>query len=83
MLRVGLFLVVIASVASTSPSLGQSLENQGYRFSRPEDAWVPVPAYRQPRSEGDAEFIKLISLQNYYFSRAENTWKPRPTYLVR
>jgi predicted metal-dependent HD superfamily phosphohydrolase len=80
--RVGVLLVALACLAGTTPSLAQSLESQGYRFSRREHAWVPVPAYRQPRAEGDSEFIKVLTLQNYYFNRAENTWKPQTRYLV-
>jgi hypothetical protein len=76
-------LVALACLASTTPSFAQSLESQGYRFSRLENAWVPVPAYLQPRAERDSEFIKMLTLQNYYFNRAENTWKPLASYLVR
>lgn len=83
MFRVGVLLVALACSAGTTPSLAQSLESQGYRFSRRENAWVPIPAYLQPRAEGDSEFIKVLTLQNYYFNRAENTWKPLPTYLVQ
>ena len=83
MFRVGALLVALACLADTTPSPAQSLESQGYRFSRRENAWVPVPAYLQPLAEGDSEFIKVLSMQNYYFSRAENTWKPLASYLVR
>ncbi len=83
MFRVGVLLVTLAFLAGTTPSLAQSLESQGYRYSRRQGAWVPVPAYLQPLAEGDSEFIKLLSMQNYYFNRLENTWKPLPAYLVR
>jgi hypothetical protein len=81
--RVGVLLAALACLASTTPTLAQSLENQGYRFSRFENAWVPVPAHLQPRAEGDSEFIRVLTQQNYYFDRAGNTWKPLASYLVR
>ena len=83
MFRVGVLLIALASSVGITPSLAQNLENQGYRFSRLQNAWVPVPAYLQPRAEGDSEFVKLLTLQNYYFNRSENTWKPRPFYLMQ
>ena len=83
MFRLGVLLIVLASLAGTSPSLAQSLESQGYRFSRYENAWVPVPAYLLPRAEGDSEFIRVLTAQNYYFNRYENTWKPVPVYVIR
>ena len=83
MFRLGVLLIALACFAGTTPSLAQNLESQGYRFSRLENAWVPMPAYLQRRAEGDSEFIKFLNLQNYYFNRAENAWKPLPTYLLR
>lgn len=73
MFRVGVLLAALACLASTTPTLAQSLESQGYRFSKFENAWVPVPAYLQPRAEGDSEFIRVLTQQNYYFNGAENT----------
>ena len=80
MLRVGVILVVIAGVAGTTPSLAQSLESQGYRFNKAENAWKPIPAYQQPLAEGSAEFIRVLTGQGYYFHRRENTWMPRADY---
>jgi hypothetical protein len=80
--RVAVLLVALASLAGITPSLAQSLESQGYRFSKYENAWVPVPAYLQPRAEGDSEFIRILTAQNYYLNRYENTWKPVPIYLI-
>jgi len=60
-LRVGVLLIVVASLAGTAPSFAQSLESQGYRFDKAEDVWKPIPAYLQPRAEGDAEFIRLLT----------------------
>jgi hypothetical protein len=81
--RVGIILVALAFLAGITPGLAQSLESQGYRYSKRQDAWAPIPAYLQPLAEGDSEFIKVLSMQNYYFSRAENTWKPQRSYLLR
>jgi hypothetical protein len=81
--RLGVILVALALLAGTTPSLAQSLESQGYRYSKRQDAWVPIPAYLQPLAEGDSEFIKLLTMQNYHFIRAENTWKPLASYLLR
>ena len=83
MFRVGVILVAFACLACTSPSFAQSLESQGYRYSKRQDAWVPIPAYLQPLAEGDSEFVKLLTMQNYHFVRAENTWKPLASYLLR
>jgi hypothetical protein len=81
--RACVLLVALTCLTGTTPSLAQDLESQGYRFSKRLDAWVPVPAYLQPLAEGDAEFIRLLTIQNYYFNRAENTWMPLSSYLVR
>jgi hypothetical protein len=80
-LRVRVLLVLVASLAVASPGHAQSLESQGYRFNKAHDAWEPVPAYLQPLSEGDAEFIKVLAGQGYYFNRFENVWRPRAHYL--
>ena len=68
MFRVAVLLVVLGSLAGTTPGRAQSLESQGYRFSKYENAWVPVPAYLQPRAEGDSEFIRVLTAQNYCFN---------------
>lgn len=81
MLRVRVFLVVVASLAFITPSLAQSLENQGYRYNKAQDVWEPLPAYLQPRAEGDAEFRRFLIGQGYYFNRFENVWMPRVHYL--
>jgi hypothetical protein len=81
--RVGIILAALAFLAGITPGLAQSLESQGYSYSKRQDAWAPIPAYLQPLAEGDSEFIKILSMQNYYFSRAENTWKPQRNYLLR
>jgi hypothetical protein len=81
--RVGALLGAFAFVAGVTPSFAQSLESQGYRYSKRQDSWVSVPAYLQPLAEGDSEFIKFLTLQDYYFNRAENTWEPLGGYLVR
>ena len=83
MLRVGVLLIVVASLAGTAPSFAQSLESQGYRFDKAEDVWKPIPAYLQPRAEGDAEFIRLLTGQGYYFNKRENTWMPGANYFRR
>jgi hypothetical protein len=79
-LRVGVLLVLVASLAGTTSSFAQSLESQGYRFNKTGDVWEPIPAYLQPAAEGDAEFIRVLTSQGYYFNRLENTWMPRADY---
>ena len=81
MSRVGILLVVVASLACTTPGLAQSLESQGYRFNKATDTWEPVPAYLQPLAEGDADFVRVLTSQGYYFNRRENVWRPRAIYL--
>jgi hypothetical protein len=80
-LRVGVLLVVVVSLAGTNSSLAQSLESLGYRYNRAQDVWEPVPAYLQPLAEGDAEFVRVLTNQGYYFNRRENTWMPGADYL--
>jgi hypothetical protein len=79
-LRVGVFLIVVVSLAGTNSSLAQSLESQGYHYNRAQDVWEPVPAYLQPLAQGDADFIKVLTNQGYYFNRYENTWMPAADY---
>ena len=76
-LRFGVFLILVVSFGSVTPSLAQSLQAQEYYFNRVENAWEPLPARERWKARDDTESVKFLELQEYRFNSVDNAWEPR------